>query len=199
MRWIPLIDATRLSGDASRGEGKAPSNTDRVQPDRRESLAAEYRAGRGIGPVTLGETCLFIKKLLSVYHIPYAQITRYFRRVALVNAKIGCCNGELQVEHLVICGDPEGNGERELAQIQLPGKKAALALMEELGRRAPEAASVCPPKPGGAAEIRDEDPARTQDAAGSFTGNPAKSSAENPAGSTTQDAAQSSAREGIPS
>ena len=111
-----------------------------TEGDRTE-LEAEYRTGKSCGVIRLGEQHLFFKKLLSVYYIPYGDITRYFRRVEAVPAKIGCCSGEMQVENVVICG-----GDRELAQIQLPGKKAALFLMEELARLAPEASVGCPPR-----------------------------------------------------
>ena len=120
-------------------------------------MAADYRAGRGVGVITLGKRFFFFRKFLTVYYIPYERISRYFRRVEAVQAQIGCCGGEIRVENIVLCaadaagaenGKPEtGNGgteskraeEREIAQIQLPGEKAARLLMEELRRLAPQA------------------------------------------------------------
>ena len=94
-------------------------------------LAAEYKAGREIGCVTLGETCLFFKVKLKVSYIPYAEITRAFRRVQLIQTKMCCGRGDLQIENLVLCGP----GEKELAQVQLPGAKAGEIMMEELAAR----------------------------------------------------------------
>ena len=115
------------------------------------SLTAEYRAGRGVGVITLGENHFFFRKFLTLYYIPYQQISRYFRRVETVPARIGCCGGELRVENIVLCAvNTAGVREREIAQIQLPGEKAARVLMEELRRLAPHAAAgKDAPPPGG--------------------------------------------------
>ena len=42
-------------------------------------LSAEYKSGRKIGIVTVGDTCLFFKRRLRVYYIPYTEIHRCFR------------------------------------------------------------------------------------------------------------------------
>ena len=97
-----------------------------------EMLTAEYKNGREIGCVSLGETCLFFKAKLKVNYIPYAAITRAFRRVQLVQTKMCCGRGDLQVENVVICG-AEG---AELAQIQLPGARAGVIMLEELEQKA---------------------------------------------------------------
>ena len=120
---------------------------------------AEYKAGRRIGIIRLGRQHIFFRKGLTVYAAPYAQISRYFRRVLTVPARIGCCaGGELHIEHLVLCGGASGG--RELAQIQVPGERAARILMDELRRLAPDAASGCP-KP---AEAQSDAPSKTADA-----------------------------------
>lgn len=156
MKWISLLDT--VTGVLS----PAPDTAD---------LSAQYKAGRRIGVVTLGEQYLFFRRLWKGYYIPYDALSRFFRRVVAVPAKIGCCNtGEIRVEHLILCAVPGADGgqpgktgsggqlgktgsggqlgenggqpgsERELAEIQLPGERAALALMEELRLRAPQAA-----------------------------------------------------------
>ena len=162
MRWISLTDAA-FGAVSTAGTDTA-------------SLGAECRAGRSIGVVTLGERHLFFRRLWNTYYIPYGSISRLFRRVLTVPAKIGCCStGEIRVENLVICAVPgggsargtgspqksspaqdnssspdeksaQGGGERELAQIQLPGERAAKALMEELAKLAPCAVFGCPAK-----------------------------------------------------
>ncbi len=97
-------------------------------------LQGQYQAGRKIGKVCLGESVFYFRSKRKVYYIPYTAIRRYFRRVMMVPAKLCCGRGDFQMEHLVICGE-----EGELAQIELPGTKAAKILMEELGRLAPDA------------------------------------------------------------
>ncbi len=97
-------------------------------------LANEYKEGREIGPVTLGETCLFFKVKRKVNYIPYTGISRAFRRVQLVAMKMCCGNGDLEIENLVLCGE----GDKELVQIQLPGARAGLAMLEELEKRVPD-------------------------------------------------------------
>ena len=100
------------------------------------NLSAEYRAGRRIGVLSLGRRHLFFRKRLTAYYLPYGSIQRYFRRVEAVPVRMGCCgDGELRLENLVLCGQ-----DRELVQIQLPGERAALAVLDELSRRASKAA-----------------------------------------------------------
>lgn len=98
-----------------------------------EILAAEYKEGREIGNVTLGETCIFFKVRLKVSYIPYTDIRRAFRRVQLVQTKMCCGKGDLQVENLVVCGD----NDEELIQIQLPGARAGVIMLEELEKKGP--------------------------------------------------------------
>ena len=98
------------------------------------NAAEEFKASRAIGPVRIGSENFYFKKSRTVYFIPYAAITRVFRRVLLVPAKMGCCAGDLPVEHIVIC-----DGSGELAQIQLPGEKAGKVLLEEMKKLAPGA------------------------------------------------------------
>lgn len=119
MRFVHLANQTAQTGQESR------------------VLDAERRAGRRIGVIALGTRHFFFRRGLTAYYIPYADIRRYFRRVLAIPARIGCCTGgELHIEHIVVCG---GDG-RELAQIQLPGERAALALMDQLRTLAPDAA-----------------------------------------------------------
>ena len=96
-------------------------------------LNTEYKEGRDIGPVILGETCLFFKMKRTVNYVPYADITRAFRRIQLVGMKMCCGKGSLEVENLVICKE----GDEELAMIQLPGTRAGVIMLEELEKRVP--------------------------------------------------------------
>ena len=98
-------------------------------------LDGEYRDAREIGKVRMGELHLFFKAGLKTYFIAYHDVRRLFRRVEAVPFRMCCGRGTLEVENLVVCGE----GDRELAQIQLPGKKAAQILMKELEERVPEA------------------------------------------------------------
>ena len=101
-----------------------------------EGLKEEYKAGREIGKIRLGETHFFFRSMRKVFYIPYTEIRRYFRRVMMVPAKLCCGKGEFQMEHLVICGDAG-----ELAQIEVPGIQAAKVLMESMEKLAPNAVS----------------------------------------------------------
>ena len=98
-------------------------------------LASEYKAAREIGKIRLGELRLYFKSGLKTYYIPYHDVSRCFRRVMAVPAKLCCGKGDFEIENLVVCG-PDG---QELAQIQLPGAKAARILMDELKVLIPEA------------------------------------------------------------
>lgn len=115
MRFYPLLEA-----------GAAGEDT---------PLDGEFQDAREIGKVKLGELHLFFKKGMKVYFIAYRDVRRLFRRIEAVPAKMCCGKGTFEIENLVICGE----GDQELAQIQLPGKKAAQILMEELTERVPEA------------------------------------------------------------
>lgn len=97
-------------------------------------LRQEYDSGRAIGVIRLGKEHLLFKKMWKVYYMAYTDMDRVFRRVQLVPAKLCCGKGEFQIENLVLCHD-----ENEVAMIQLPGLKAAEALMAELKKRAPHA------------------------------------------------------------
>lgn len=101
-----------------------------------DGLAGEYSSAREIGLIRLGERRLFFRKGLRNYYIPYEDVGRLFRRVISVPARLCCGKGELDLEHLVICG----KDDRELAQIQLPDARAARLLMEQLRTVAPYAA-----------------------------------------------------------
>ena len=59
-------------------------------------------------------------------------MTRVFRRVMLVQTKMCCGKGNLEVENLVICTE-----KGEIAQVQLPGTRAGVILLEEVAKRAP--------------------------------------------------------------
>lgn len=99
------------------------------------SLREEFRQAREIGKLHLGQENLYFRAGLKVYYIPYGEIRRYFRRVMRVPAKLCCGKGDFEIENLVICG--EGG---ELAQVQLPGAKAARIVMERMAELAPNAA-----------------------------------------------------------
>lgn len=110
-----------------------------VTAQEKELLEAEYKNARKVGIISLGETSLFFQKKLRKYYIPYSEITRCFRRVMTVPARLCCGKGEFAIEHLVLY-----TGETEIAQIQLPGTKAARLLMDELKCKIPEAEFTCP-------------------------------------------------------
>ena len=98
------------------------------------ALKADYDVGRSVGNVQLGNAYLFFKEKRKLYYIAYAEMTRVFRRVMLVQTKMCCGKGNLEIENIVICGEAG-----ELAQIQLPGARAGVILLEEVAKKAPHA------------------------------------------------------------
>ncbi len=96
-------------------------------------LEAEYRNAHEIGRVRAGSRNIFFRSGIRSYAVPYAEMARCYRRIMQVPMKMCCGSGNLDVEYLVL-EDSDG----EIAQIQLPGKKAAVALMDELKKAAPE-------------------------------------------------------------
>lgn len=108
----------------------------------RAILQEGYRQAREIGSLRLGQENLYFRAGLKVYYIPYGDIRRYFRRVMQVPAKLCCGKGDFEIENLVICGE-----SGELAQIQLPGARAARAVMECMAELAPDAAVGCSAEP----------------------------------------------------
>lgn len=115
------------------------------------SLEPEYKSAREIGIIRLGESCLFFRKKLKVYYIEYKDISRCFRRVMTVPARLCCGRGEFAIENLVIYA-----GEAEVAQIQIPGTKAARILIDELKIKAPHAQFSCPDEKEDTAEETNE-------------------------------------------
>ena len=99
------------------------------------ALQEEYKQAREIGKLRLGQRHLYVRSGLKSYYLPYSDISRYFRRVMQVPAKMCCGKGNFEIENLVICGE-----KGELAQIQLPGQKAARIVMDCLAEFAPNAA-----------------------------------------------------------
>lgn len=103
------------------------------------TLAADYKAAHAIGTMRIGQNALFFRSGMKTYYIPYSCVTRCFRRVVLVPARMCCGRGNLAVEHMVFC-----EGERELVQIQLPGEKAGKAALAELKTKIPGAVFTAP-------------------------------------------------------
>lgn len=100
-------------------------------------LTKEYKnkEDKEVANVKLSTDFLFFKTGFRTYFIAYKDIHRFFRRVVMVAAKIGCCSGEMPVDYVVLCD----KDDRELAQIQMPGERAAKGLIEELKVRLPHA------------------------------------------------------------
>ncbi len=102
-------------------------------------LSQEYKTAHSYGVAAIGTEHLFVKKGFSVYYIAYRDAERIFRRIRRVNAMMCCENGEMEFEYLVVA-----DGEKELIEVQLPGKKAARMLMEELKSTVPEGNFTAP-------------------------------------------------------
>lgn len=102
-------------------------------------LKSEMKAGRRLGIISLGDSHLFFRKGLKNYFISYSNIECAFRRVFMVPARMCCGKGEIPVENLVLM-----NSGKEIAEIGLPGLKAAKEVIEILKEKAPNATFECP-------------------------------------------------------
>ena len=111
-----------------------PLQTGSSVPEQ-EELKQEYDRAEDFAPAKVGATRLFFKSGRKIYHIPLSEITRCFRRVELVNARMGCCNQGLPMESVVICGAEE----QELAQIRLATERVGKALLGALEHACPQA------------------------------------------------------------
>lgn len=102
----------------------------------KETLDNEYRAGRELAPACFGTQHFFFKVGRKVYYIPYEKITRCFRRVELVDTRMGCCMTGLDIENIVICGTEE----QELAQIRFSGgERIGKVVLDTLQEKCPNA------------------------------------------------------------
>lgn len=97
-----------------------------------DNPAEDYKNSTRYAKLSLGKSFLFIKNFFSVYYINYNEIDNYFRRVALIPTVGFKGKKQLPVEYLVI-----RNNGNEIAQIQLPGKKAAVEICEKMQNLAP--------------------------------------------------------------
>ena len=99
------------------------------------ALSQEYAEAEDFAPAKLGAAHFFFKVGRKVYYLPLAAITRCFRRVELVNARMGCCNQGLPMESIVVCGAEE----QELAQIRFGSERMSKALLAALELACPQA------------------------------------------------------------
>ena len=112
-----------------------------VLPDA--DAAREYREARAVGGVRVGRAHLFFRAGLRTYAVPWPEISRCYRRVMRVPMKMCCGSGNLDVESLVVEG---ASGEQ--ASIQLPGTRAARALIDMIRETAPGVDTAAPRKAG---------------------------------------------------
>lgn len=98
-------------------------------------LENEYSAGREITPVRFGAQHFFFKSGRKVYYISYEKITRCFRRVEIMDTRMGCCMTALDMENIVLCGAEE----KEIAQIRLSGERVGKVVLEALQEACPNA------------------------------------------------------------
>ena len=90
------------------------------------------------------------RRACSTYYVPLAAIRRVFRRVEIVNARMGCCNNGLPMESVVLCGE----AERELVQIRMQTERMSKALLAAIEKACPQAESGYVRDPGQKSAIR---------------------------------------------
>ena len=105
------------------------------QASEKTALAQEYEQAEEFAPAKIGASHFFFKVGRKVWYLPLNEVTRCFRRVELVNARMGCCNQGLPMESVVVCGAEE----KELAQIRLATERMSKALLAALKRACPQA------------------------------------------------------------
>ena len=99
-----------------------------------DELKQEYKEGRQIGKICLGQQFFFFRKRFKTIYLPYTKIYRIFRRVQLIDMKMCCSKGQLQLQNIVL----STKKNEDLAMVDLPDEKAALAVIEEMQKRVPE-------------------------------------------------------------
>lgn len=99
------------------------------------ALEREYDNAADFMPARIGEKFFFFKAGRRVYYVALADVTRCFRRVELVSARMGCCNQSLPMESVVLFGA----GEQEIAQIRLASERMGKALLSALEKACPNA------------------------------------------------------------
>ena len=106
-----------------------------ARPINAADLKAEYAAAEDFTPARLGQKHLFFRTGLRIGYVPLEAITRVFRRVEFIGARVGCCENGIPMESVVLCGE----GERELVQIRLQTERMSTALLDALERACPDA------------------------------------------------------------
>ena len=82
-------------------------------PAEKTMLEQEYAQAEDYVPAKIGASYFFFKVGRKVYYLPLNEITRCFRRVELVNARMGCCNQGLPMESVIVCGEGLNNKSAE--------------------------------------------------------------------------------------
>ena len=122
MKFYPIKSSDHGTADSGTGDIKV-----------KWDLPAQYASARIIGSVRIADDVLFARSGLRTYYSPYTEIRNCFRRVIGVPMKMCCGKGEMAVEKLVI-----SDGTAELAEIPLPGTRAALEVMKILEEKMPD-------------------------------------------------------------
>ena len=93
----------------------------------------DFAAADGMNSIYFGNQAVYLKKLMKIVYIPYADIDRIFRRVLQVPVKMCCGKGDLEVQYLVLMKE-----DQQILELQVPSKSGAVMLFEEAKRRAPQ-------------------------------------------------------------
>ena len=104
-----------------------------------KSLEQEFKAAEPTGTMRIGTKHLFFRVGLKHYAIPFTEITGCFRRVRAVETRLCCGRGTMEMESIVVRTE-----EGEAAEISVPGRKAAVKLMEQLKQALPDADFAAP-------------------------------------------------------
>lgn len=84
--------------------------------------------------VSLGESCIFIKRFRKQLYIPYEQIVWAFRRVETVNGKMRRNQTVFEVQHLVMV-----TPDKKQFDILIESKEAANMILDRISEKNPTA------------------------------------------------------------
>lgn len=99
-------------------------------------LEQAYGAAQTIGKLSIGEDCLFYKKLLgTVEYLPLDDIRRAYRRQEESRSVMGCCP-QYFLNHFLVTVLPDGTPKK----MELERKEQVEQALELLKEQAPEIA-----------------------------------------------------------
>ncbi len=96
-------------------------------------LEQDYGQASEKGKVTLGETCIYVKKVTKQLYLPYSDIVWVFRRVEQVNGRLCCGNTTYEIQHLIMVSK-----DREQFDVLFESKELVEKAIDFIKKQNPE-------------------------------------------------------------